>query len=182
MATHRFDPLAVNVRALCEDGAELKGEWPLTGMTRLVESLFERPHDGGAVTWRAAGRLQPVTGGPPALWLQLQAEAGVTLQCQRCLQALQQRLQVDRPFRFVATEAEAEALDEVAEEDVLVLAPRLDLRELVEDELILALPIVPRHEGACPEPLPLAGGPPPEEAESRPNPFAVLAALKGKPQ
>ena len=178
MAKDRFDARGLNVKALCEDEANLQGEWPLIGMARLAESLFERPDDGGAVTWQAAGSLKPVTGGEPELWLHLQAEAGVTLQCQRCLQALQQRLRVDRQFRFVHTEAQAEALDEWAEEDVMVLVPRLDLHELLEDELILSLPIVPRHEDVCPVPLPAVADDLPEE-EAAPHPFAALAALKG---
>jgi uncharacterized protein len=41
---------------------------------------------------------------------------------------------------------------------VLALEPALDLKELVEDELLLALPLVPRHE-VCPEPLPFEPGP-----------------------
>ena len=72
--------------------------------------------------------------------------------------------------------AEAAQLDEHSEDDVLALPQRLDLHELLEDELILALPIVPRH-GVCPQALPLAAVP---EAEAAPNPFAALAALRGR--
>ena len=57
------------------------------------------------------------------------------------------------------------------------MVPRLDLRARVEDELILEQPLVPRHEGDCPQPLPLASTPA-AEPEARPNPFAVLAALR----
>ena len=49
-------------------------------------------------------------------------------------------------LRFVDGEAQAEALDADSEDDVLALAPALDLRTLVEDELLLAWPIVPRHD------------------------------------
>ena len=84
----------------------------------------------------------------------------------------------DRKFRFVRSEEEAERLDEMSEVDVLVLSPKLDGLELLEDELILALPLVPRHEPVCPNPLPL----PVDELELEepaPNPFAALAALRG---
>jgi uncharacterized protein len=55
---------------------------------------------------------------------------------------------------------------------------RLDLLPLLEDELILAVPLVPRHE-RCPEPLPL----PADEPDEMPaeHPFAKLAALKQRP-
>ena len=83
-------------------------------------------------------------------------------------------LAVDQAIRFVDDEAQAEALDAEIEDDVLALSPALDLRALVEDELLLAWPIVPRHD-VCPSPA--STGP----ATSRPpgaNPFAALASLK----
>jgi uncharacterized protein len=52
----------------------------------------------------------------------------------------------------------------------------LDLVSLVEDELLLALPLVPRHE-VCPQPLPMSHGDDVQE-EPAPNPFAALAVLK----
>ena len=172
------DARAVNVRALCQEAATLQGRWPLSTLTRLAQSLFEPPT--GDVTWAATGQEVPAPGGEPELWMELQAHATVTLQCQRCLKAVRQALAVDRRLRFARSEQEAEKLDEDLEEDVLALQPRLDLRDLAEDELILALPLVARHEGTCPEPLPqpaaddTAGEPPAA------NPFAALAALKGR--
>ena len=178
---NRVDPRALNVQVLCKDAGRLEGEWSLTEMLRLHDSLFAQPADTAPVVWSAQGALQSASGGEPEVWLQVQAEVAVTLQCQRCLQAMAHTLVVDRPFRFVRTEAQAEALDEAAEEDVLVLPPRLDLHALIEDELILALPLVPRHAGVCPSPLPLAADDLLDD-EPAPNPFAALAALRGKPQ
>ena len=60
---------------------------------------------------------------------------------------------------------------------MLALEPALDLQSLVEDELLLALPLVPRHE-VCPEPLPLEPEP---AAPAAAHPFAALAALKRGP-
>ena len=61
---------------------------------------------------------------------------------------------------------------------VLALSRSFDAIELIEDELLLSLPLVPRHE-VCPVPLPrpvddLSHA----EGDERPNPFAALAALK----
>jgi uncharacterized protein len=84
---------------------------------------------------------------------------------------------VDRWLRFVADEAQAEALDADSEDDVLVLARFTDLVELIEDEFLLALPIVPRHE-VCPEPLPLPHSDAEAVEQEQPHPFAALAALK----
>jgi uncharacterized protein len=87
---------------------------------------------------------------------------------------------VNRSFRFVGSEEEAEAQDEEAEEDVLALSPDFNLAALIEDEVLLALPVVPRHE-ACPVEVKLAVADPGFDAalaEKR-NPFAVLAKLQG---
>ena len=54
------------------------------------------------------------------------------------------------------------------------LTTALDLPMLLEDELLLALPLVPRHD-VCPEPLPRAFR---DEADAAERPFAALAALK----
>lgn len=169
------DARALNVAALCKAAGRLAGQWPQADMTRLAGSLFTPP--SGEVDWSAHGVAVAVPAGEPELWLELGLRAEVTLQCQRCLQSVQHLLLVDRRFRFARTEEEAERLDEEIEEDVLALQPRLDLQELAEDELILALPLVARHEGDCPEPLPLAAEDDGAE-EPPPNPFAALAALK----
>jgi uncharacterized protein len=173
----RTDPLAAPVAALCRDGETLLGAWPLAELPRLAGSLFVAPAAAEHVSWQARFGQELPVGRPPQPWLELEAHAHVTLQCQRCLQALPQALALQRRFRFVASEDEAERLDAESDDEHLVLLPRLDLRALLEDELILELPLVPRHDGSCPEPLPLTAAPPPVP-EARPNPFAALAALR----
>ena len=87
-------------------------------------------------------------------------------------------LAVRPSLRFVRGEAQAEALDEDSEEDVLALTPALDLQPLVEDELILALPLVPRHE-QCPKPLPMSAGEGEiQQADAADHAFAALASLR----
>jgi uncharacterized protein len=184
------DPRALAVQAFCKDAASLQQAWPLAGMQRLAAG-FVAPSDG-SVQCRATGSTVVAVGAEAELWLHLQADTSVPLQCQRCLATLVQPLQVDRRIRFVRNEAEAERLDEQSEDDVLSLPARLDLHELIEDELILALPLVPRHPGDCPEPLPAlaahavgaSGVLRPDGAtavvDAPPHPFAALAALKGR--
>lgn len=178
MRDRSADARSLNVHALCQDAGSVAGRWPLAGMARLQEGLFDAPGAEAAVDWSAQGSLRPASAGQPGVWLHLRASVPVTLQCQRCLQPVSQSLDVDRHFRFVGSEQEAERLDEIADEDVLVLMPRLDLHQLVEDELILALPLVPRHEGRCPVPLPLPVDDLLAESAPPPNPFAALAALR----
>jgi uncharacterized protein len=181
---------ALDIATFCREGAELKGQSALASMPRLVSGLNAVPADAVA-NWQAHGKLQAVLGGASQMWLHLQGQAKVLLQCQRCLQDMSEAVTVDRRIRFVRSEAEAARLDEESEDDVLALVPRLDLNELLEDELILSLPLVPMHT-TCPEPLlpllplqaPLASGPgaqaSAQSSNEAPHPFAALAALRAK--
>ena len=164
----------LDVARLAETGAERAGTLPGALLARLAEDALSAPAD---VHWSARGERRRAVSAAPETWLHLQCHGAVELTCQRCLQAVTQDLDVERAIRFVADEADAERLDEDADDDVLALPPGgLDLAALIEDELILALPIVPRH-ASCPEPLPLSSEPVDEAA---PNPFAALASLKGR--
>lgn len=171
------EPRRLDVRAFAAAGAALSGTWPQTDFERLVASLMPGADAPAGVDWSVQGEQRPVTGGAPQTWLRLSASTTVALQCQRCLQPVAETLAVERWFRFADDEQEAERLDEELEDDVLVASRTFDLHELVEDELILALPLVPRHE-VCPEPLPMSAGEADEPEEAAPNPFAALAALK----
>lgn len=172
------DPLRLDVAALAKEADRLEGRWPLRGFERLIESTpaDARPLESDEVVWQAAGEMRPVRGGAPEVWLHVGAEAAVKLECQRCLQPVAVPLAVQRSFRFAPDETTAAQIDADSEDDVLVLTRALDLHELVEDELILALPLVPRHD-LCPQPLEAPADAEEAPAE-RPNPFAALAALK----
>jgi len=105
------------------------------------------------------------------VWLHLKASLSVEQTCQRCLLPMQVDLSVDRHFRFVADEATALAEDDDCEEDLLSPAPELTLQTLLEDELLLAMPLIPRHT-TCDKPLPQSPD------QDLPHPFAALAGLK----
>ena len=108
------------------------------------------------------------------LWLSIKAETAVPLTCQRCLKPVAVPLLADQAIRFVATEAQAAEEDEDAEVDVLAFTPELDVLALIEDELIMSVPIVALHESCEPEGYKEGEAP----VADRPNPFAVLAQLK----
>ncbi|WP_431265262.1 YceD family protein [Roseateles chitinivorans] len=180
MKPRSFDPLKLDVGVFAREGGTLEGEWPATSLTRLAEAAAPEsdPAQWPPVSWSTRGELRTPKGGEPQAWLELTAEAQVAVTCQRCLQPVREDLAVSRWFRFVKDEDMAAEMDMDSDDDVLALPRHLDLRELVEDELLLTLPVVPRHE-VCPEPLPHANVEEEElPAEERPNPFAALAALK----
>lgn len=178
MTAREYNPRRLDVRALAQDAAELEGDWPLTGFDRLSESLAAGADRSGLVSWHAHGFEVPVRGGAAQTWLALQARALVPLVCQRCLQVVDEPLVLERRFLFAADENAAAQLDGEIEDDVLVLTRELDLHGLVEDELLLDLPLVPRHE-VCPQPLEApAETPDPGVEQASPHPFAALAALR----
>jgi uncharacterized protein len=173
----RFDPRRFDVLTFAAEAASLAGEWPLAGLTRLASAgLAESVAGAPPVAWTVHGARGKLVGAGLQASLSLAAAATLSMQCQRCLQPVEVALHVDRRLFFVEGEDAAAALDTDSEDDVLVLEPAIDLRALIEDELLLELPLIPRHE-VCPEPLvqaaPQAAAPAPEA-----HPFAVLAALK----
>lgn len=182
MRVRAFDPVKLDVEVFARDGAELSGAWPATQLQRLAgDAAPEAPASAWPeVVWSASGEQRVQRGAEPQIWLHLRADATVALTCQRCLQPVHARLKIERDFRFVRDEESAAEVDVDSEEDVLALPRHLNLRELIEDELILALPIVPRH-ATCPKPLPRPVSDSAQEEHDgtgRENPFAALAVLK----
>ena len=175
MSANFKDPRHIDMARLAAEAQVLSGRWPLAGMSRLADLHLGAGLPEVEIVWSAQGELRPVSGAEPQVWLHLQARTGLALCCQRCLGPVSTAVEVDRDFLFVADEALAAELDADSEDDVLALQRWTDLIELVEDELLLALPLVPRHE-ACPQPLPQLVDELDEAAEE--HPFAALAALK----
>lgn len=188
MKTRGFQARQLDVVAMGQQQAQLAGDWPLTAFVRLLSGVLAVP-PGALVTWSAQAEARRTSGAAPQTWLHLEAHTQVTVVCQRCLQPMPVPLVVDRWFRFVRSEEEADKEDFDAQEDVLVETHRLDLQSLIEDELLMAMPMVPMHSecgapvGAVLAALNTQGQDEaldePEELESpRENPFAVLARMK----
>jgi uncharacterized protein len=174
-----FTAQRLDVRAFAEAGGALSARTPLAAFGRLLAEAQGRGAERD-LHWSARGEHRNPHQVRPQAWLHLQAQAVLSLTCQRCLAPVDVTVAVDRSFRFVDDEATAEAEDDAAEEDLLALSRDFDLPALVEDEILLALPLVPRHD-ACPQPLPAAMADPGADADgqaTRPNPFAVLQQLK----
>ena len=173
-----FAPSRLDVIGFAEEAASLSGSDGVEGYARLGAELADaatRAH----VDWTAVGESRPGADGAPVAWLHLQADTTLPFVCQRCLAPVPLSLKVDRWFRFAADEEVAAIEDEEADEDVLVAARDFDLKSLIEDELLMEIPVTPRHD-VCPEPVQLSAEDPDfeEASAARPNPFAVLGALK----
>lgn len=173
-----FDPHRLDVRRFAEEEGDLQGTDELRRFPRLAgETTGSDP--ALPVHWHATGDLRNPQHHAPEVWMHLRADAVLPLVCQRCLQPVDIPVAIDRAFRFVEDEATAAAQDDLAEEDLLALSHSFDLLELVEDELLMDLPVVPRHE-ACPQPVKMSVADPEFESSGveKENPFAVLGRLK----
>ena len=141
----------------------------------LAVSTLERLHDlladvSGELAWRIEGFKDE--GGE--LMLNLTVEGVIQLACQRCLDAIPFTLDIDSLLEIIPANADL-SQDELEDDsrDFLPVEKELDVAELVEDEILLSLPVAPRHDRCG---LPGTAG-----AGERIAPFAMLAGLKGKP-
>jgi uncharacterized protein len=141
----------LDVRGFAREGGTLSGVTPLPELARLyAEQTVVLAAEPCPVAWTLTGLVKDLRGGAHQTWLHVQASTRLGLICQRCLEPLDQALAVDRSFRFVSTEQAAEAEDDQSEEDLLVASNAFDALTLIEDELLLELPLVPRHDDCLP--------------------------------
>ena len=127
-----------DLEALGMRQAELHGELQLRQLPRFTQLLHSA--DGSV---KATLRFrQPATG-----WvsLSLQYEAAVELTCQRCLEPMTAHLTATTELALLESSALENRVPE-GTEPVLLEDDRTKLAELVEDELIVGLPLVPKHE------------------------------------
>lgn len=163
-------PVQFNPIRYAEQRRLITGEMPLRGMSRLAELLLDSS-ESVRVTLQCdidSDGYRIVSG-----------ELATTLQlsCQRCLEPVRLPLQLTIALAAVMDERAAEQLPSHYEPLLLSADGSCFLRDLIEDELLLALPVITRHpEGACPVKVvpPVVAS----EAVSAAHPFAALAALK----
>ena len=175
-----LDSGRLNLQAFAQSGAPLVESTLLQNMERLAQEA-QAPQPDSTIKWQARAELRRGATSENDIWLHLAATTSLALTCQRCMGTVTTPLRVDQWYRFVETEEIAMAEDDASEEDLLVMAPRFDLLAVLEDELLMALPLVPMHE-ECPAPPLMQTG----EGESaapdtaKVTPFAMLAQLKNK--
>jgi len=104
--------------------------------------------------------------------------ATIELTCQRCNELFEQQLSVDFNLSPVKKAEQADELPSYYDAIELDENGEVNLRELVESELLLAIPLIPKHElDNCQAPADSTWGELPEELD-KPNPFDVLKKLK----
>ncbi|NVK43671.1 MAG: DUF177 domain-containing protein [Oceanospirillaceae bacterium] len=163
-------PKKVDPRKLAEREVRIQGLASVDGMPRLKSYLVENSEGDISVDLlfsRDQQRIRTVTGS---------AEGRVHMACQRCLEPVEVAVQASFNLAIAPSEEAAKQLPRyydplvVEEEDV-------ELWSVVEEELILNLPVVPYHDD-CSIQTSFGEPAPEDEKAQKPNPFSVLAKLK----
>ncbi|MDR2614189.1 MAG: DUF177 domain-containing protein [Candidatus Accumulibacter sp.] len=150
--------------AFAREGGSLQGEVPVVELTRVLDLLAV---PAGDLAYRVEGRMEP----RKRPQLAVKVDGVLSVCCQRCLEGIDYPVRIRSVLELIGDEEEL-TREEIEDDskDFLVAQKELDVVALVEDEIILDLPVAPRH-GNCV--LPDTGARLADEA----SPFAVL---KGK--
>jgi uncharacterized protein len=162
-----------------------QGFLALDALPRVALEAAVRSADDG-FTWSVNTFFDGVVGGEPRLKMNLSLKGQMHLICQRCMQPCLVQIDESRQFVFLANETLADAFP--MEDDALeplVMDSQFDLLGTIEDEILLSLPLIPKHpEGVC-EPAALGSGAGDlmnlsETAKKPDNPFNILKNMKKK--
>lgn len=161
----------INSSEFARKGLEIHGTIAVSQFSRCTDMLAS---DEGEVSWRLTGGRDAEA--KPELVLKVSGVLQLT--CQRCLEPYPFQVDIDSGFVVVANEAALPAEEDDIDDsrDYLVADANMQVAELIEDEVLLALPFAPKHQtGSC--------GAEGELKDSsielkKPNPFAVLQGFK----
>lgn len=170
---HQQLPKEIDPFRFAQNGLKLAGELQLSEMKRLGGSLH---NDEGVVKVEMHFDVDE-TGTP---FLQAKFSSTLALICERCMEPMVLDVEAECLLALVQYEQKIEGLAEQYDPWLIESDEPVKLSSVVEDELILALPLVPRHDFDC---LPADAWQSGEEevVEEKPtSPFAVLSTLKSK--
>jgi uncharacterized protein len=161
-------PAVIDSLEFARSAQESSGSVPVSALERLEDLLYD---SAGTLHWKLTGRRDERN--RPLLALAVDGE--LHLQCQRCLGLLDYAVEVRNSLLVVPEGAAPEDdLEDPDAPDTIDANAELDVNALVEDEVLLSLPLAPRHpEGACASRFETQ----PQESAA-PSAFAKLAALK----
>ncbi len=149
-------------------------------MPRLAEEA-SAVNSGDGFHWSVETHFEDSPGSEPHQILDLGLKGRLHLVCQRCLQDCAVDLDEKRRFVLVLTDSEADDYPiEDEEQEPLVVNQHFNLLETIEDEVLLSLPLIPKHpEGFCEPHASTFGDEGDEEVSNeRENPFNILKNMK----
>jgi uncharacterized protein len=138
-------------------------------------------HPGDGFHWEIRTHFEGSPGSEPRQILDMGLNGRLQLVCQRCLQDCAVDLAEARRFVLVDSEAQADGFPmEDEEQEPLVATQHFNLLETIEDEILLSLPLIPKHpDGFCePHASSFTGEELDEPSEASENPFNILKNMK----
>ena len=164
--------------AVAAQHAVIAGQVDAAALPRVADALAGEG-EAADVAYRIAGTTDAA--GRPALEVTL--AGAVALTCQRCLQSFRWPVAQTTLLLLARDERELARIDEEDHEHEVVLADApLDTMVLVEDELLLTLPFVPRcPEADCPAARKEGTGAAAPATAGTASAFGMLAELKAVP-
>jgi len=169
---HQKLPIEIDPIRLAKSGLILEGTLPISVMPRLSDLLQD---ESGSIDVKVHFDMDKVLGLP---FVSCEFKALLPLICERCSEPMEYQADISTLLAILTNERKVEGLAEQYEPWVISNDEPVILSSMVEDELILAIPLVPKHSHAClPEEAWFSGDE--EVVDEKPvSPFAVLKALK----
>ena len=116
-----------------------------------VEEVSKESPEQVGLDWQVATWLDDTAAGHTAYRLRVKIRTALHLECQRCLEGFWQKIDISAQFVLLESHQEVEdfPIDNFVE-DALLQSDTFDLMALIDDEVLLALPLVPKHsQGEC---------------------------------
>ncbi|KAA0875463.1 YceD family protein [Nitrincola tapanii] len=164
-------PKKADPRKLAERGVQIQGCVEISALPRLVSFLSS---DAGT----AEATLDFTVDDQHLRTVSGQVTARVEMTCQRCLEPVQIDLSAEVKLAVVLNEEQARNLPGYYD-PLLTQEEEVALWPIIEDELILTLPSIPKH-ASCQIQTSFGDAGTVRSEQEKPNPFSVLAGLKGK--
>lgn len=155
-------PILINNLEIAKNRDNITGEITADSCERLVDILDKNDSSVSKIHYNLIGSTTKFQ--LPSISLSIKAELPVI--CQRCLEAM--KLEIAVTYDYVISNDEPVAFDD-DDVDWLEASREMDLIALIEDELLMAVPLAPTHKHAC-QPVKLESG-------EKHNPFSVLKGL-----
>ncbi|MEN9863220.1 MAG: hypothetical protein RLZZ601_984 [Pseudomonadota bacterium] len=176
------DPKALSRIDFCAPQSyQGSGFLEISALPRLAEEVSSI-ETGDGFHWQVKTHFADSPGSEPQQILELVVKGRIHLVCQSCLQDCCLDLAQESRFVMVASEKEADAFPmEDDQQEPLVASQHFDLLGLIEDEILLSMPLIPKHpDGTCkPHASSFGEGGEGAEASEKPqNPFNILKNMK----
>lgn len=116
-----------------------------------VEEVTKESPEQAGIDWQVVTWLDDTAAGHTDYRLRVRIRTALHLECQRCLEGFLQKIDISAQFVLLESHQEVEDFPiDNFDEDALLQSDAFDLMELIEDEVLLALPLVPKHpQGEC---------------------------------